>query len=270
MAGTIHTRTAFLTSEFLHLFGLELWNKYPAEQVTDLEEDVAGRDAFKSRLISLSGLFEAFNKKGFDRSLGFKNEGARLSLVAFLKTQLPNHHPQIDDVFRTVSMVSLLRAYIVHSKNQNYKEAFQFFKIPEPLTDYAMAWASLKLHFELFLADFVALIANKNAVPIKQVELESSSIETALRYTLQKHAYDLRETPLAKMMLKEIAVRGEILDTDLAKAVGHPVELVRQILLPFTSSFIRVKYATNSSTLITMPEFRDQIKNLEDWLEDKK
>jgi hypothetical protein len=266
MAEEIQTWTNYVTSEFQTAFNLDLWKKFPSTQITELEKEVVDRDSFISRLVSLSAFFDSVNKKGFDEATGQKTIGSRLAVVAYLKFELQNYHSQIDMLFDTLNMINLLRAHYVHVGNSNYKEALKYFSITEPLMDYRIAWAAIRLKFEVFLADFSKLIQYKNVVPIKQTQLVNDTVQTLFLNVLQGQAWYFKNQPLAKMMLREIAVKGQMIDTELAAAVGQPIGKVRSILLPLTDSFLRISFDSNQSTMITIRKHRTELQNIDYWL----
>lgn len=266
MAEEIQTWTNYVTNEFQTAFKVDLWKMFPSTQVAELEKEVVDRDSFISRLASLSAFFDSLNKKGFDEATGQKTVGSRLAVVAYLKFELQNYHPQIDVLFETMNMINLLRAHYLHIGNNNYKEALKYFSITEPLTDYRIAWATIRLKFELFLADFSKLIQYKNVVPLKQTQLVNDTVQTLFLDILKRHAWYFRDQPLAKMMLREIAVQGHMIDTKLAAAVDQPVGKIRNILLPLTDSFLKISFASNQSTMITIRKHRTELQNIDYWL----
>jgi hypothetical protein len=120
----------------------------PLGPVVDIARAVATFDELKSRIASLTALFDHFNKSEFDKIVGTPSEGTRKAFVAFLKFRAPDDQLQIDrQIAEPLDLICLLRDYLIHARNRNYKKALVFFRLPDPISDPARAWSRVLFAF---------------------------------------------------------------------------------------------------------------------------
>ena len=90
-----------------------LWSSEPTVQLMDLCVPVSTLDNLKSRIASLTAVFDHFNKKEFDKQTGLRSTGSRIAFVAFLKTRFKDSQPVIEQyVEDPIGKICLLRDLI--------------------------------------------------------------------------------------------------------------------------------------------------------------
>lgn len=241
-----------LTKDFQAAFGVQLWGESPMVALADLAKPVTDYDALKARMASLAALFDHFNKRSFDAAVGASSGGTRLALVAFLKHRLPDFHPRIEgDVQAPMGFTCLLRDYLLHTKNRNYKKALNYFGLPDPIDDPTTAWSQVLFKFSEWLDSLRALL-NVTARPRRNsAELSEEPLRFLVMVTYQRRRRLLESEDVAPI-LNEIVRRGSALDTELARVFGRSVDEIRRRLYELTNDVLIVSPVDRNATRISV------------------
>ncbi len=237
-----------LAKDFEAAFGVPLWRNVPLVAIADLVKPVGDHDALKARLASLAAVFDHFNKKAFDGAVGTASTGTRKALVSFMKLRLPDLHPQIEaEVERPMGLICLLRDYLLHTRNDNYKKAFAYFSLSDPIDDAVAAWNQVLFRFSEWV-DAVRGLLIQSARPRRSGnELSEESLRFLVAVTYRRRK-ELLESDAIAPVINEIIRRGDALDTDLARTFGRSVEDLRRLLFDLTTDVVIVTPVDRQST----------------------
>lgn len=244
-----------LSKEFQTTLRVNLWENVPHYQVDNIKVPVATREAFVDRLISLTAIFDSFNKKEFDKKTEIKTRGTRESFITLLKKEFQNNHFAIqNDIETPIGMICLLRDYIAHGKNKNYQKAFDYFGEKHPVEEYGTIWSKVISKFGEVLDSTLLLLNEKDKTLIKSEEINEDLFEILKKEILHEVNSSI-EDDKQKAMLREISCRDEIIDVELAHIFNIEVGELRFFLFPFTHNILIVKPNDDNSTILQVVEF---------------
>lgn len=247
----IHT----VENEFQARFSFSLFTQIPANQISTIDNDVNSSDEFKSRLASAAAVFDYFHKKEMDRETAIDNTGTRKSFECFLKAKFPNCNLYVDDnIVKRMNMICLLRDYYIHGKNRNKEKAIEYFKITDPIVDYAMSWNSVYEEFKDFIYCISTLLKN---LDLKSVDSEKWNYDTVL--SLVDDCIGLMPfteiDATTKAMIREVIETGPITDLDLSNIFQRSIIDVRLRLYKFTERMFNIEYVGEGVTKISIHPF---------------
>jgi len=242
--------------------GAPLWGTPPVDPLVDIARAVTTSDELKSRIASLTASFEHFNKKDFDKIVGTPSEGTRKAFVAFLKFRVPDDQIRIDrEVAEPLDLICLLRDYLIHARNRNYKKALVFFGLSDPISDFSRAWSSVLFAFSEVLDRLLEIVSARQQPRIAAGPLMDETLDLVVA-SIQREKRHVLETPKVASLLREIVSQGAILDADLAGIFGLEVEGLRRLLFPLSESVLIVLPVDRHSTrLEVVPEFRALVQS---------
>jgi hypothetical protein len=260
---SITTKIDALSKEFQSILEVDLWKNFPIDQLGNINGSVTNRDEFISKILSLVAIFDSFNKKEFDKKTGIKTNGTRASFITLLKTEFINNQPEIqNEIENPIGIICLLRDYIAHGKNKNYKKAFEYFEVKHPVEDWKILWESVLLRFGLIFDATLLLFKNRNTNILKSSEINLDLQEILKEEIFQEVLRDV-ENDQTKAILREIACRDEIIDRELASIFNINVKNIRTLLFPFLRNVLIVRPYDEESTILQMVDFmRDNIKSM--------
>jgi hypothetical protein len=257
-APLIQAKINALTKDFEESLGVPLWSQFPLAPFGDIARPVGDDDSLKARLASLSALFEYFNKKSFDAALGNRTTGTRSSFVAFLKRRFPDDQVEIENAIEApMGLVCLLRDYLLHTKNRNYRKALDYFQLSDPIDAPALAWDQILTTFAEWLDRVRSLTSDARRDRYSNEVLTADPLNFLVKLVYARNRDTLEETP-ARAMLNEIIRRGSVNDIELASTFGISVENLRKLLYPIIGDILIVKpvdrYTTQLSVSTPMVE----------------
>lgn len=252
-----------LSKEFQLTLNVDLWKNVPHDQVDNIKVSVKTKDEFTARIISLTAIFDCFNKKVFDRKTEIITKGTRDSFITLLKKEFANNHCQIQiEIDEPLGIICLLRDHIAHGLNKNYQKAFEYFKEKYPVENWSDLWAKVISKFGEILDSILSLLKEKDRNLLKSSEINDNLLDILKQETLSEVLRCI-ENGKSKSMLREVACRGEILDTELSSIFNMDVEEVRRCLFPFLENILVVKPNDINSTKLKVVEFmRENIKTI--------
>lgn len=242
--------------------GVPLWSSPPLQAISDIAYPVSTHDELKGRLASLAALFDHFNKRDFDQKMGATTEGTRKSFVAILKFSCPDQQPQIEQhVEDPLRFIALLRDYLLHTKNRNYKRAFEFFDLTDPISDPTLAWSRVLFSFSECLDRIREILAARQMPRLTPQWILDGPLREVVQLVLQEKRHVLGEARVAAL-LREIAARMTVRDTELAEIFSLDAAELRALLLPLTDSIILVRPCDRTSTILEVtPEIASLLRS---------
>ena len=237
-----------LSKEFRLTLDVNLWENVPYEQVGNITDNVTTKDEFIAKIISLTAIFDSFNKNEFYRKSGIKTHGTRISFITFLKKEFKNKHFEIqNEIEEPIGMICLLRDYIAHGKNKNYKKAFEYFEEKHPVDNWGNLWSTVLSTFGQILDSTLLILKEKDLNTLKSSEI-NEELQEILKAEILHEVVSNIESDQCKAMLREIACRDQIVDTELASIFNIDVEKVRLYLFPFLRNILVVRPNDEKST----------------------
>jgi hypothetical protein len=244
-----------LSKEFQSKLNVNLWDNVPHDQIENIANPVVSKDDFIARITSLTAIFDSFNKKAFDRVSGITTKGTRESFITLLKKEFRDDQVRIqNEIEEPIGMICLLRDYIAHGKNKNYEKAFAYFKENHPTEQWKNLWSKVITKFAEVLDSTLSLLRSKDRHKLKSAEINKDLLEILISETLHDIRYDAKDSK-CKAILREIASRQEIVDTDLASIFNISVEELRLLLYPFSTNILMIKPNDMNSTKLQIVEF---------------
>ncbi|MDR4485588.1 MAG: hypothetical protein R3B95_20745 [Nitrospirales bacterium] len=250
----VQSKLDTLTKDFEESLGVALWHEPPLMAFGDIARPVTDYDGLKARLASITALFDHFNKKNFDTVLGYRSPGTRSAFVAFLKLRFPDNQPAIEsDIETSLKHMCLLRDYLLHTKNKNYRRALEYFGLSNPIDDPVLAWGRVLCSFAEWLDRVHNLIIESRQERYNNEALTNDPLQLLVDLTYARHR-DLLESTPAGAMVNEIIRQGSVTDIELAVTFNIPVGDLRSLLYPLTGDILIVRPVDRYTTQLVVSE----------------
>jgi hypothetical protein len=241
-----------LSQAFRQSFQIDLWRDPPIKEIANLANPVSTVDELSGRMSAIGRIFDALNKKVFDKHTKSCSKGSRDALIAFLKCSFPNDQPAIEQhIEAPLQCIISVRNHLQHS-NRISAKCLAFISLERQQDIHLLpdhAWQNIYARLYDLIDSIQTLIIHTDPPPIHMNETNSALIGELVGHFRRCYAESLRK-PLVIPMLREIWIHSPIGDVELARRFRCGISELRALLLPFSDNLIYITPSENGATCL--------------------